>query len=69
MAEYRIEYTIQRMDEEVGEADFTDVGFGSSGGWSNVDSALHALASDVGNANWETEKGMPDPDEIWKDGR
>lgn len=57
--EFRIEYTIQRADEEGGE--FRDVGFGSSGAWDRIDAALYAVESDVQNRSWETEGDMPDP--------
>ncbi|WP_194165016.1 hypothetical protein [Pseudactinotalea sp. HY160] len=60
--EYRIEYAIQRRLP--GEDDFTEVGFGSSGAWGGVDEALYAAGSDVQNRLWETEPGMPDPDEL-----
>jgi hypothetical protein len=59
MAEFRIEYTIQRSDDDSGE--FYDIGFGSSGGWSDIDAALYAVDSDVQNRMWETEGDMPDP--------
>jgi hypothetical protein len=59
--EYRIEYTIQRM--QPGEDDFTDVGFGSSGGWNGVDQAAHMAVTAIQNRDWETERGMPDPKE------
>ena len=61
-AEYRIEYTIQRR--RPGDEDFTDIGFGSSGGWADVDAALYAMSSDVDNRQWETKAGMPDPREV-----
>lgn len=60
-AEFRIEYTIQRCDD--GGDEFYDIGFGSSGGWSNIDAALYAVGSDVQNRLWETEGDMPDPDD------
>lgn len=59
---YRIEYTVQRRLP--GEDDFTDVGFGSSGEWSDLDAADHALGSYIQNRQWETEPGMPDPKEV-----
>lgn len=59
--EYRIEYTIQR---NLGNEDWKEVGFGSSGAWSDVDQAAHILVSDVQNRHWETEPGMPKPDEL-----
>lgn len=61
--EYRIEYTIQRLRPGVDE-DFVDVGFGSSNGWRTVDAALYAIESDIQRRDWETEPGMPDPDEL-----
>lgn len=63
--EYRIEYTIQR--QRPGEDDFTDIGFGSSGGWGDIDAAVYAISSDVQNGNWEREGEMPDPDEVVAD--
>lgn len=63
-AEYRIEYTIQRRDVVGGEDDFTEIGFGSSGGWGSVDQAIHMAASDIQNRQWETTSGMPDPSTV-----
>lgn len=60
--EYRIEFTIQRQQD--GEADFTDVGFGSSGGSTDLDACVHMLSSQVQNRIWETEPGMPKPKEL-----
>jgi hypothetical protein len=60
--EYRIEYRIERL--QPGDEDFSEIGFGSSGGWSSVDAALHALASAVQNRRWETERWQPDPSTI-----
>lgn len=64
--EYRIEYTIQRGEvSETGFAEsFEEIGFGSSGGWQDVDAALYAASSDIQNRSWETEPGMPDPEEV-----
>lgn len=59
MAEYRIEYQIQRREE--GEEDFTEIGFGSSGGWSTVAQAEHMMGSAIECREWETEPGQPDP--------
>ena len=61
MTEFRIEYTIQRMDE--GDEDFVDIGFGSSGGWSTINAASYAVESDIQNRSWETEPHMPDPED------
>jgi len=60
--EYRIEYVVQRMLPE--EEDFSDIGFGSSGGWGGVQPALHAASTDIQRYSWETERGMPDPEDI-----
>lgn len=60
--EYRIEYTIQRRLG--GEDDFSDVGFGSSGAWSDPEQCVHMVSSDVGNFQWENEPGMPTSEEI-----
>jgi hypothetical protein len=62
--EYRIEYQIQRRRPE--NEDFTEIGFGSSDGWGNVDAALYAMSSDVENRQWETRPGMPEPGSIGK---
>ena len=61
MSEFRIEYSIKRSED--GE-DFTEIGFGSSGAWGDVDSAVHAVTSYIQNRQWETGPGMPDPDEV-----
>jgi hypothetical protein len=52
MAEYRIEFSIQRRDE--GAEDFEEIGFGSSGAWSDVDQAVYEVQSAVQNREWET---------------
>jgi hypothetical protein len=57
--EYRIDFTIQR--DALGDGDFVDIGFGSSGAWSSIDQAAHMLTSAVQNGAWETEAGMPEP--------
>lgn len=62
MAEFRVEFQIQRRLP--GEDDFTEVGFGSSGGWSSVEQASHMAESAIVNREWETEPGQPDPDEV-----
>lgn len=63
--EYRIEYSIQR--QKPGEDDFTEIGFGSSAAWSDLDAAVHALGSDIGNGQWEKQGDMPDPAEVVAD--
>jgi len=60
--EYRIEYTIQRAP--IDSDDWEDVGFGSSGASGTVNGALYAVESYVQNRQWETEPGMPDPDNL-----
>jgi hypothetical protein len=60
--EYRIEYTITRR--QPGEDDFAEIGFGSSGAWSNLEACLYAVESDVGNGQWETEPGHPDTESV-----
>ncbi len=62
MTEYRIEYTITRRRDD--EDDFTEVGFGSSGAWSDPEQCAHILTSDIQNKRWETEPGHPDPAEV-----
>lgn len=64
-AEYRIEYAIQRRLP--GEDDFTEIGFGSSSSASDLDAAVYAIESDIGNGIWETEAGQPDPDDVMAD--
>ena len=59
-AEYRIEYSIQRSHPD---GDFEEVGFGSSGTWDGIDAALHAVSSDIQSRTWETEPGMPEPED------
>ncbi len=61
-AEYRIEFTIQRYDATA--EDFVDIGFGSSGGWGSIDQASHMAASAIENREWETEPGIPNPEDL-----
>jgi hypothetical protein len=61
-AEFRIEFVITRCD--VGEDDFTEIGFGSSGAWSDVDQCAHIVHSMIQNRQWETEPDMPAPSEV-----
>jgi hypothetical protein len=58
--EYRIEYSIQRCRPDQDD-DFVEIGFGSSGGWSHLDQAMHMASSAVDCGEWETLDGMPDP--------
>ena len=59
--EYRIEYQIQRS---VDDSEFEEIGFGSSGGWGDVDQAVHIVSSAVQNRQWETDPGQPEPEEV-----
>ena len=59
MAEYRIEFSIQRARGDDG--DFKEIGFGSSGTCGTIRDAAYAVESLVQNGEWETSKGMPDP--------
>ena len=62
MAEYRIEFSIQRADD--GDEEFMEIGFGSSGAHDDLKAATFAVDSQVTNWLWETTGEMPDPDEI-----
>lgn len=62
MAEFRIEYSIQRAKSE--DDDFQEVGFGSSGSWDDIDSALYAIDSSIQRREWEITGNMPDPDSV-----
>ena len=63
--EYDITFTIRRMSQE--DDDYTEIGFGATGGWSTPEQAVHILASAVARYEWETELGMPDPDDVRDD--
>lgn len=58
-AEFRIDFTVLRRQD--GEDDFTEIGFGSSGAWGDVDQAMYMARSTVDNRQWETSAGMPEP--------
>lgn len=60
--DFRITFSIQRQRPQ--DDDFAEVGFGSSGCWDDVDSALHDLTSIVQRREWETEPGQPAPEEL-----
>lgn len=60
--EYRIDFSIQRREED--EEDFTEIGFGSSGAWDDLAACTHMIDSGVSNWEWETEPGQPDPGEV-----
>jgi hypothetical protein len=57
--EYRIDYTITRRQD--GDEGFTEIGFGSSGAWPDVEQCAEMLAADIQHGQWETSDGMPDP--------
>lgn len=63
--EYEIVYTIRRR--QPGEEDFTEIGFGISGAWTDPAQCGHILLSDMQNYSWEVENGMPDPEDIKAD--
>lgn len=50
----RITFSIQRQRPQ--DDDFVEVGFGSSGCWDDVDSALHDLESIIQRREWETTR-------------
>lgn len=52
MAEYDIQFTILRDDQEIG--------FGACLG-STIDEALYAVSTVIQRREWETTPGMPDP--------
>jgi hypothetical protein len=60
--EYRIEYTIYRC--QPGDADFVEVGFGSSGAWADLDTATHMIETAVQRREWESEKHHPAPEDV-----
>lgn len=60
--EFRIEFSITRCRD--GEDDFTEIGFGSSGAWSDVDQAAHMVVTAVQTREWETNAGMPEPTDV-----
>ena len=60
--EYEITYTIRRYRDGSDEPE--EIGFGASAQWTTIGAALHAMSSDIDNYLWETEPGMPGPDEI-----
>ena len=62
MSGYEIEYTLRRYTG--GSEEPEEIGFGTSGRCADIDAALYAIQSDIQNDQWETEPGMPDPDEI-----
>lgn len=58
MDRFRIEFQIQQYDAE-GD-DWNEIGFGSSGSWDDLESAVHIVNSMVQNQEWETEHWQPD---------
>jgi hypothetical protein len=59
--EYRLTYVIERREDA--NADFAEVGFGSSGAAGTIDAALYEVEATVQNKMWETSAGMPAPDD------
>jgi hypothetical protein len=59
---YLIEFSVKRRGHY--EEDFTEIGFGSSGGWDDIGSAAYEAESIIQNRLWETSPGMPDPKEV-----
>ena len=62
--EYRIDYTITYRGP--GDRDFNPIGFGASTARETVDAAAEEVASYVQNRLWETDPGMPEPEDIPK---
>ena len=62
MAEYRITFSIERRGDN--DDDFTEVGFGSSGGCGDVNAAAYEVESIIQNRQWETSGNMPEPEEV-----
>lgn len=62
MAEYRIEYSVQRAESD--SDDFSEIGFGSSGTWDTPGAAIFSASSAIQDYAWETDKGMPTPESI-----
>ena len=60
--EYEITYTLRLYRD--GSEEPEEIGFGASGRCADIGDALYAIQSDIQNDQWETEPGMPDPDEI-----
>lgn len=65
MADYRIEFSLQRREE--GDGDYTEIGFGSSGSCASPADAAYAVESNVQNRMWETSPGMPEPEEVCRE--
>lgn len=59
MSQFRIDYVIMRRRD--GDDDFAEIGFGSSGAWSDIEQCAYMVESAVQNREWETGPGMPDP--------
>jgi hypothetical protein len=53
MSVYRIEYSVQEAPDE--QAEFVEIGFGSSGTWGTLEACTHMLGSAVDRGEWETE--------------
>lgn len=59
MAEYRIEFSIQRREGD--SDDFVEIGFGSSNAWRDLNQASFEVDAAVQNRDWETSDDMPEP--------
>ena len=59
--QYEITFSISRGADL---DDMTEIGFGASGAWGTPEDALHWIASQIQNYEWETEPGQPDPDDV-----
>lgn len=59
MPRYRVEFSVQQCED--GEDDFTEIGFGSSGSWDDLEAAAHMTHTMLQTQDWETAPGMPEP--------
>jgi len=57
VAEYQIDYTIRRIDNDGSQA---EIGFGGTGRWSTIREAAFEVESQLANDDWAyTEAGDP----------
>jgi len=56
---YRIEFSIQRAEDDGG--DYEEIGFGTSFSHAIIDAALYDVDSIIQNDMWETSGDMPEP--------
>lgn len=66
MTDYRIEYSIQRATDDDPD-NYIEIGFGSSGHHNDLEAAVYAIESTIPRGEWETTKGMPDPEDVLTD--